>query len=164
MEKQSVQETFGPDGICFGCGPKNEKGLRIRSFWEGNELILRFKPEGHHRAFESEKIGGVVNGGIIGALFDCHGNWAAATHYHDLHPDDEFPSTVTSTFSVTLKRPTPSDQELLIKARVVGVRETLVDVEMEMFAEVRGEQKLTSFATATYASVPEGHPAYHRWS
>ncbi|MHA2502536.1 MAG: PaaI family thioesterase [Candidatus Kariarchaeaceae archaeon] len=158
MEK-SVQETFGPDGICFGCGPKNDRGLRIRSFWEGDELVLRFNTETHHQAFNN-----VINGGIIGALFDCHGNWAAATRLHELHPDDEFPSTVTSTFTVNLKRPTPADQELLIKARVTNVDENMVDVEMEMYAMVRGEMKVTSTSTATYASVPEGHPAYHRWS
>ena len=29
---KSVQETWAPNNICFGCGPSNEKGLRIRSF------------------------------------------------------------------------------------------------------------------------------------
>ena len=30
-------------------------------------------PEPHHLAFE-----GVLNGGICGALLDCHSNWTAA--------------------------------------------------------------------------------------
>ena len=28
----SLQEQFAPASICFGCGPANDRGLRIRSF------------------------------------------------------------------------------------------------------------------------------------
>jgi hypothetical protein len=71
-QDRSIQETYSPDGICFGCGPLNEKGLRIRSFVEGDEFVAVWSAEPHHQAFP-----GVLNGGIIGALLDCHSNWAA---------------------------------------------------------------------------------------
>ena len=61
---------IAPSSICFGCGPANEKGLKIRSFRKGNGLTMEFDPEEHHQAFP-----GMVNGGIIGSLLDCHGNW-----------------------------------------------------------------------------------------
>jgi hypothetical protein len=48
---KSLQETYSPDGICFGCGPTNEKGLRIRSFVEGDEVVAEFMAEPHHQAF-----------------------------------------------------------------------------------------------------------------
>jgi hypothetical protein len=35
--------------------------------------VAEFRPELHHEAFP-----GVLNGGIIGALLDCHSNWTAA--------------------------------------------------------------------------------------
>ena len=60
---KSVQETHSPNGSCFGCGPKNEKGLRIRSFDDGEDLVCTWRPEPHHQAFE-----GILNGGICGAL------------------------------------------------------------------------------------------------
>ena len=69
----SVQEEFAPNSICFGCGPANAKGLKIRSFRTENGLYMEFNPEEHHQAFP-----GMVNGGILGALLDCHGNWTAA--------------------------------------------------------------------------------------
>jgi len=60
---KSIQETYAPQNRCFGCGPSNDKGLRIRSFEEGDELICEWRPQPHHLAFEN-----VLNGGICGAL------------------------------------------------------------------------------------------------
>ncbi|MAV44525.1 MAG: thioesterase, partial [Euryarchaeota archaeon] len=35
-EMNGVQRTFAPNSICFGCGPANEKGLKIDSYkYEG---------------------------------------------------------------------------------------------------------------------------------
>ena len=70
-----VQERYAPRNHCFGCGPANPKGLRIRSFEDGEGLAAEWTPEPHHEAFD-----GMLNGGIIGALLDCHSNWAAALH------------------------------------------------------------------------------------
>src|SRR5436305_14929346 len=77
MEELSLQERYAPRSACFGCGPANEKGLRIRSFpaADGEEFVCDWKPEPHHEAYP-----GVLNGGIVGALLDCHSNWAAAYH------------------------------------------------------------------------------------
>lgn len=152
--EKSAQETYGADGVCFGCGPKNEKGLRIRSFWEGDEFVLRFKPEPHHQAFK-----GTVNGGIIGALFDCHENWCAATALYNKNPEEDFPSTVTSEFSVKLYRPTPFGVELLIKAKPTKFDGKSVTVYAEMFAN----EKKTASCTGVFVAVKEGHPAFHRW-
>src|SRR5207247_7555394 len=72
---KSVQELYAPQNRCFGCGPANDKGLRIRSFPEGDELVCEWRPQPYHQAFE-----GILNGGICGALLDCHSNWAATMH------------------------------------------------------------------------------------
>jgi hypothetical protein len=37
---ESVQERHAPRNACFGCGPANVKGLRIRSFQQGEELAV----------------------------------------------------------------------------------------------------------------------------
>ena len=42
---KSLQETYSPEDRCFGCGPANEKGLRIRSFPEGDEVVATWKAE-----------------------------------------------------------------------------------------------------------------------
>src|SRR5260370_540429 len=70
---KSLQETYAPANRRFGCGPANEKGLRIRSFPQGDECVAEFRPELHHEAFP-----GVLNGGTIGARPDCQSNGTAA--------------------------------------------------------------------------------------
>ena len=99
---KSVQETHAPNNRCFGCGPANEKGLRIRSFEQDGELVGEWHAEPHHQAFD-----GILNGGICGALLDCHSNWAAAMHLMRKRGESTPPCTVTADFHVTLKRPTP---------------------------------------------------------
>ena len=37
---KSLQEMYAPNSFCFGCGPKNPKGLRIRSFVVGDEVAV----------------------------------------------------------------------------------------------------------------------------
>ena len=73
MDALGVQQEFAPNSICFGCGQANEKGLKIQSHRIENGLYLEFMPEQHHHAFP-----GMINGGIIGTLLDCHGNLTAA--------------------------------------------------------------------------------------
>lgn len=60
---KSLQETYAPNNRCFGCGPANDQGLRIRGFEEGNVLVCEWRPQPHHVAFDS-----ILNGGICGAL------------------------------------------------------------------------------------------------
>ena len=88
---KSLQETYAPNNQCFGCGPATEQGLRIRSFEEGDALVCDWTPQPHHVAFE-----GIVNGGIIGSLLDCHSNWTAAHHLMVQSGQSEPPCTVTA--------------------------------------------------------------------
>jgi acyl-coenzyme A thioesterase PaaI-like protein len=151
---QSLQEQYAPNNRCFGCGPANEKGLRIRSFVEGDELVCEWRPEPHHQAWE-----GVVNGGICGALLDCHSNWAAAHHLQQKGGLPGPPPTVTADFHVVLKRPTPMDATLKLRARVVSAAEDRATVE----ASIEANGKTTATCRGTFVAVSEGHPAFHRW-
>ncbi len=151
---KSLQETYGPTTECFGCGPANEKGLRIRSFAEGDEVVATFRAEPHHLAFQ-----GIVNGGILGALLDCHSNWTAAWHLYQKNGRKEFPSTVTADFHVVLKRPTPIAEDLHLRAKVVESTDDRATVE----ATVEAGGKVTATCRGTFVAVKEGHPAYHRW-
>jgi hypothetical protein len=77
-EQRSLQERYAPNNACWGCGPANAEGLRIRSFPRGDEVVAEWKPEPRYEAFP-----GVLNGGIIGTLLDCHCNWAAAVSFDE---------------------------------------------------------------------------------
>ncbi len=155
MDK-SLQEIYAPDNACFGCGVANDKGLRIKSFVDddGEHLVCRWQPEPHHRAF-----GNILNGGIIGALLDCHSNWTAAYHLMRRSGKDELPATVTADFHVTLRRPTPVDQPLELRAEPVHIDGDNVVVE----ATLSSGGKLCATCRGTFVAVHEGHPAFHRW-
>jgi len=51
MTEKSIQETYAPNLKCFGCGPANERGLHIRSFPSGEEVIADWQPESYQEAF-----------------------------------------------------------------------------------------------------------------
>jgi len=153
-EAASVQERYAPRNACFGCGPANAKGLRIRSFEDGEGLRAEWTPQAHHEAFD-----GMLNGGIIGALMDCHSNWAAAIHLMKARGEEGPPCTVTAEFHVKLLRVTPSDRSVSLRARVVESTTDRATVEAEM--EAGG--KTTATCRGVFVAVREGHPAYHRW-
>ena len=149
-----VQERYAPRNHCFGCGPANPKGLRIRSFPDGEDLVLEWRAERHHEAWP-----GVINGGIIGTLFDCHSNWCATMHLMRRRGADAPPPTVTAEFAVTLKRPTPSTEPVRVRARVVESTSDRAVVE----AVLEAGGKTCATCRGVFVAVPPGHPAYHRW-
>ena len=151
---KSLQETYAPNNRCFGCGPANDKGLRIRSFSEGDDLVCEWRPQPYHQAFD-----GILNGGICGALLDCHSNWTAAHYLMTAAGASTPPCTVTADFHVTLKRPTPMDVPLTLRAKVV---ESLADRAV-VEASLEAEGRVTALCRGTFVAVKEGHPAYHRW-
>src|SRR5437764_350146 len=132
MTEKSLQERYAPNSSCFGCGPSNEKGLRIRSFPNGDEVVAEWQPEQHHEAFP-----GMLNGGIIGALLDCHSNWAAAWHLMRKSGADHPPCTVTSDYAIKLRRPTPTGGPVKLVARIVESEEDRAVVEAELIADNR---------------------------
>jgi acyl-coenzyme A thioesterase PaaI-like protein len=154
VSEQSLQDRYAPQTRCFGCGPANELGLRIKSIVEGDEVVLDWTPEAHHQAFP-----GFVNGGIIGVLFDCHCNWTAAWHLMNRSGASEPPFTVTAEYAVKLVKPTPSGGRLRLRARVVEAsdRRAVVDATLEADGEIRASCR------GTFVAVGPGHPAYHRW-
>jgi acyl-coenzyme A thioesterase PaaI-like protein len=153
-EEKSLQETFAPQGICFGCGAANEKGLRIGSFPDGEEIVCEWRAEPHHQAFP-----GMLSGGIVGALLDCHSNWTAAYHLMKQNGKSEPDCTVTANYSVKLLRPTPFDATIKLAARVVESSEDRATVEAELIAN----DKVCATCRGLFVAVKEGHPAYHRW-
>jgi acyl-coenzyme A thioesterase PaaI-like protein len=155
LSTESLQEKYAPKSICFGCGPSNEKGLRIRSIAiNENETQAQWTPERFHEAFP-----GVLNGGIIGALLDCHSNWTACYHLMNKAKAVEPPCTVTSDFKIELKRPTPTDGPLELYAKVTDSK----DDRATIYAELRAQGKVCATCVGTFVAVRPGHPAYFRW-
>jgi|SRR5207245_1407742 len=154
MSDEALQDRYAPSGECFGCGPRNEKGLRIKSVVRGHEVVASWRAERHHEAFA-----GTLSGGIAGTLLDCHSNWTAAYHLMRRSKAETPPCTVTAEYSVKLLRPTPTDGPIEIVARPVEVGDDRAVVEAELLAG----GKICATCRGTFVAVKPGHPAYHRW-
>jgi acyl-coenzyme A thioesterase PaaI-like protein len=150
----SLQERYAARSTCFGCGPANAGGLRIRSFPRDGEVVMTFRARPEHEAFP-----GYLNGGIAGTLFDCHLNWAGVHALMQRSGAAAAPATVTAEYSVRFRRPIPTAGEITVIARAVDVQDDRVVVEGRMIA---GDQECAT-ARGTFVAVKEGHPAYHRW-
>lgn len=154
MNEKSLQETYAPHNACFGCGPANPKGLHIRSFVRGEEVVAEWKPEPHHEAFP-----GVLNGGIIGTLLDCHANWAATWHLMKKSGAESPPCTVTAEYAIKLLRPTPTDDTVQLVATVAESKEDRAVIDAKLIAH----GKVCATCRGTFVAVKPDHPAYHRW-
>ena len=154
MSENSLQETYAPNNACFGCGPANEKGLHIRSFPQGDEVVADFQPQAWQEAFT-----GMLSGGIIGTLLDCHCNWTATYALMKRDGADHPPCTVTADYAIKLLRPTPTDTSLHLVARVIEMKDNRAIVEGELMAH----DQVTATCRGTFVAVNSGHPAYHRW-
>lgn len=149
-----LQEKYAPHNSCFGCGPSNPKGLKVRSFPKENEVVAEWMAEPHHEAFP-----GVLNGGIIGSLLDCHSNWTAAWALMEKNHLASPPCTVTADYAIKLLRPTPSKEKISISAKVAEISEDRAVIE----ATLTANGKVCATCRGTFVAVKPGHPAYHRW-
>ena len=157
MSEKSIQETYAPNLACFGCGPANEKGLHIRSFPSDDDeqvVVAEWQAQTHHESFT-----GMLSGGIIGTLLDCHCNWSAAWHLMNKAGADTPPCTVTAEYAIKLLRPTPTDRPVKLVARVVDSTGDRATVEGELIAH----DKVCATCRGVFVAVKPGHPAYHRW-
>lgn len=149
-----LQDLYAPSSVCFGCGPANPKGLHIKSHVEGDEFVCDWQPETQHEAFP-----GVLAGGVIGCLLDCHCNWAAAYRLMQHSGTERLPSTVTAEYHIKMRRPTPTADPVRLRAHVVELEDDRAVVEGTL--EVGG--LVCATCRGVFVAVKPGHPAYHRW-
>jgi acyl-coenzyme A thioesterase PaaI-like protein len=150
---ESLQERYAPHSVCFGCGPDNEDGLRIRSVVEGDRVVARWTPMAYHHAF-----GEFLSGGIISTVLDCHSNWTGAYSLMVESEGGAPPPTVTASIFVEFLRPTPI-AELLLEARPKEVAGRKVVVE----STLKAGGVVTAALRGTFVAVRADHPASKRW-
>jgi acyl-coenzyme A thioesterase PaaI-like protein len=125
----AVQDYYPEDvAHCFGCGRLNEEGHQLKTVWEGEETVSRFRPKDFHTA-----IPGYVYGGLIASLLDCHGTGGAAAAALRREGreigDGEAPRFVTASLQVDFLKPTPLGPELEVRGRVVEITDRKVVLE-----------------------------------
>jgi acyl-coenzyme A thioesterase PaaI-like protein len=122
VSKKAFQDYY-PDYFshCYGCGRLNDHGLQIKSYWDGDEAVMIFRPKPYHTA-----IPGFVYGGLIASLIDCHSTGvASAAAYReegrDMDTDPPF-RYLTASLHVDYLHPTPIDESLEIRATVKEIK------------------------------------------
>jgi acyl-coenzyme A thioesterase PaaI-like protein len=124
---------------CHGCGADNEKGLQIRSYWDGDEAVCEWRPESHHCGGSKQ----IVNGGIIATLIDCHSLNLAIAHAYksEGRPIGSAPKIgyVTGNLNVSYLRPSPIDEALRLRAKILKIegRKTWVSCTLSAAGEIR---------------------------
>jgi len=135
MPKKAFQDYY-PDQLahCYGCGRLNEHGHQLKSYWDGDETVAKFKPEPYHIA-----VPGYVYGGMIASLVDCHGTGtasAAAYRKQGREMGSEPPLRyVTASLQVDYLKPTPLGVELEVRGWVEEITERKVVVRETVSAE-----------------------------
>ena len=129
-------QDFYPDDVsqCYGCGRLNPHGLQIKSYWDGEESVCRFRPRPYHTS-----LPGYAYGGLIASLIDCHatGTAAAAIYRDEGREMGTMPPVrcVTASLHVDYLAPTPIDTELEVRARVKEVKGKKVVLEASLSAD-----------------------------
>lgn len=144
---RSLQERYFPSMTCFGCGPANDRGLRLRSFVEDGVVRARFTPWPEH-----DNGLGFLNGGIIATLLDCH-SAAAVTHEAFERGWPPLPGAdlpyVTAGLDVRYLRPAPLHEEVTLVAELAEVAEAAMTAHVVL--EWDGKQRA------------EGSALWKRW-
>jgi acyl-coenzyme A thioesterase PaaI-like protein len=136
--------------VCFGCGAQNERGLQIKSRRADGGVRAEFRPDPAYQA-----IPGVVYGGLIASLIDCHGIATGAAHFQDRDGLDRPPRCVTGSLHVDYRKPTPmpagpGDPPLVLEGRVVEAseRKAVVDVTLSVNGEITAEGRVVGVRLA----------------
>lgn len=131
----AIQDRYADDfAWCYGCGRHNPAGLSLKTHWDGEGTVTRFRPRPEHMA-----VPGYVYGGLIASLIDCHSMATAslALYHRDGHrlgDPEPVPRCVTASLQVDYLRPTPLGPELVVRGRVVELGARKAVVESELYA------------------------------
>ncbi len=139
----SIQERFFPDLTCFGCGPANPRGLRLRSYPADVGTIADFTPWPEH-----DNGLGFLNGGIICTVLDCHSATPMLLEALRLgFISEEAPLPyVTAGLDVRYLRPVPLREPSQLRAVVTTADAAAITVSVEL----RCDGKTRAAATAVW--------------
>ena len=123
-------------GLCFVCGPRNECGLRLQFYRDGETVKTSYTPPDHHQGFP-----GVLHGGVISALLDevmsrvsvAEGRW-----------------TQTARIEVRYKLPVPVNATVTAVANKLGERRGFVQAEGRVLL---ADGSVAAEASGTFAPV-----------
>jgi acyl-coenzyme A thioesterase PaaI-like protein len=105
---------------CWGCGSLNERGLQIKSRWDGDESVCTWTPDPMFMAGPRH----FLYGGTIASLIDCHCICTAIANAYTVEGRQVGEGApiwyATGTLNVRYLSPTPIDETVELRARITG--------------------------------------------
>jgi uncharacterized protein (TIGR00369 family) len=125
------------DGHCFGCGPLNDEGLRMKFVQGPDGSVADFVVSNRYQSWS-----GMVHGGVMALMLDEAVGWAA---WHAGRPG------VTGRLQVSYRRPLKLGEPVRVVGKVDRTRRTLVYASA--YIESLEDGSRIADATATLMAV-----------
>jgi acyl-coenzyme A thioesterase PaaI-like protein len=129
----AIQDQM-PHNHCYGCGPDNPQGMRIKSHWQGDESVCTYMPRPEQCAGPKQYL----YGGTIASLVDCHSVCTAVSNYYRLEGrevgEGEEIWCVTARLTVDYLAPTPIDREVTLRATITETTEKKTILSCQVFS------------------------------
>lgn len=122
MHKSIFLQDIWKHGTCYGCGPDNPDGMKIKSKWsdDGESVVAKYQADAKYNAGMPD----VMYGGTVASLIDCHSVWTAIAFAHKAENREVGSQPilvyVTGKLAVTYTHPTPLSKPIYLKAWVEG--------------------------------------------
>jgi uncharacterized protein (TIGR00369 family) len=139
--------TFGPEQLCFGCGPHNDHGLRLHFERQGEEIVTRYRPRPGQ-----EGPPGFLHGGLQATLADELAAWTII----GLRGRMGF----TSSLDVRLLRPARMELELEGRGSILKEAGKITVVKVQFSQE--GKKTLTGRVSYMIPTVEEAEKVLGR--
>lgn len=147
MNAQPFQDAV--DWHCFGCGRLNDHGLRIKSRWDGDDVVCRWQASPFHVG-----LPGRVQGGVIATAIVCHALWTAtATACRNEGIEIKEPmgfAFSTTSLNLEFRAPVPVDGLMTLRARVIAID----DEEATVMCSVFVDDRETTRARSEHRRIP----------
>jgi len=111
--------TFGAEQQCFGCGPKNPHGLKLRFAVEGDSVVTTFTP-----STGLDGPPGIFHGGLQATLCDEVAGWGLVGLLGRMG--------FTTSMNVRYMRPVRIDEPVEARAKIASQRGDIVTLKVTL--------------------------------
>ena len=148
-----------PSNVCFGCGRDNHFGLKISSYWDGDEAVCIWNSEEKYQGWK-----GIMNGGIMATIIDCHcmGAAMAAAYKSENRGLDTEPEYRYATGTLTVKylKPTSNTKPVELRARVTEIKGRKVVLKCDVISDGELTAQADVIAIRVFDGSKDSHSAF----
>lgn len=127
-------------GKCFGCSAKNEQGLQMSFFEDGDYIISDWEPKAHLSGFKN-----ILHGGIQSTILDEIASWVVFIKCKT--------AGVTTALNVKYRSSALTDKgNLKVRAKLISQDRRFANIHAEI---LNADGKLCSEAEVQYMIFPQ---------